>query len=434
LKSKTYGGEIDLKNMATGAFPVVTESDELRESLRQAVIWSNWRTSKSLYARMLAKYGDCVLKVVDDPARGKAYIEILHPGKVYDAEFDGSGNVVRVIIEYEVEEKDDRTFTPRHHTAQRSKTYKYTEIIDKGEFQFFKDDKPWDYVNNVEGGEFARYANDYGFVPLVIPQYRNMGMNWGMNCFWTAIPKIDEINDQVSLLNDQIRKMVDPPWLFMGMAKPRTGSDVEASHSERDEMTALYSRNRDVDAKALIADLDVAAVSAHHQSLIAEVYEDLPVLLLNRKQDITNPTAPGMRALLNGAIDQVTEGMGNADDGAIRAFQMLCSMAGIRDYPGFEWIQKDSYDKGDLDFSLKLRPVFEDELTKQERITFLMGSNAPNSAVWAELGISDDVIKQWEADAEAEKEAQEEMMAAQAESLAGRGGNNGQNAPVDDNG
>lgn len=405
--AKVYGGALDFQDLSGGAIPITMADKTLQNAIRQLWLWSNWRSQKSLYVRYGSKFGDVALKIVDELDKEKVRIEVLHPSTIREAEFDGVGNVIRAVIEYQCTEPAAAPLRPGAANIQAEKTYTYTEIIDKEQFQFFKDQKAWDYINNSAAGEFAAYANPYGFVPLVTVQHRDEGLRWGANAYQTSLDKIDEINDSASLLNDQIRKVINPAWYFAGVQK---ADQISSSSDSRDKIPALYGP-ADSQPHPLVADINIADAGANIDRLLGELERDMPELALYRLRDANRQiSGVAVRSMFGDAVDKFIEAQGNYDDGLIRAQQMAVSIGGFRKYAGFQSYTLDSYDRGDLTHYIETRPVFEDQLTIQERLGFLVQTGAPAKGIWQELQIPEETIDAWEKEKQDNQDAMEARM------------------------
>ena len=407
--AKVYGGELDLDNLTQGALPIANADDNLRAAIVQLALWSNWRAQKSLFVRQGSNYGNAFLKIVDDTALGRVRMEVLHPGKVKDMEKDSAGNIKRVLIEYERDENTTVYKANDRQLTQNINSYLYTEIITPEKFSTFKDGEPFAYFKDGNGTPRPEWDNPYGFVPIAPAAHTDHGMVWAMNAYQPALDKIDEINDQASLLSDAVRKSVDISWLFIGMQKPAAEkSNTQFSDDSRDDMKALYVQPREgqtVDAKPLVSNLNIADTVLHIDKLLEELERDMPELAMHRLRMGSQMTAPGVKASYNDAIDKFQEAQGNYDDGLSRAISMGVAIGGFRRYDGFQGYNLDTFTKGAQDFYIKPRPIIDDELGKSEKITFLMGSNAPSRAIWKELGVAEDDIDEWEAEAQAAKDA-----------------------------
>lgn len=389
--SKVYGGALDFEDLSTGAIPIVMSDGQLTDAIKQLWLWSNWRVQKSLYVRMGAKLGDVFLKVVDEPDAGKVRIEVLHPAKVRDVSLDAVGNVKSAAIEYQRRDTDD------------GKYYKYTEIW-YGEndedkpwtVETLKNDAPFAYYNDATGKAIQQWENPYGFIPLVKVKHKDEGMKWGANPYQAQIGKIDELNDAASVTNDQLRKMLQPPWYFAGVGKP---AELDASTPDRDQLSAIYGP-KESQPFAMVTNLDITAAGVNIERMLMELERDMPELSMHRLREGGSLTAPGVRSAYSDAIDRYSEAQGIYDDGLIRAQKMGISIGGFRGYEGFQGYNLDSYEKGDLEHFIKDRPIVADELSKKERLEALQSAQAPIWLVLRELDFDQETIDEVIADAE----------------------------------
>jgi hypothetical protein len=405
--SKVYGGELDLDKLEAGAFPVRNADDTLRALIRQQLIYANWRANKSLYVRQGNKFGDIFLKVVDDTQRGRTRVELLDPRMVKDFKKSGDGRIEQIIIEYE-RMHDDGAYRPNDNMKRSQQSYVYTEIITLDSITTFKDGKPFAYVDDGEGNPAVEWANDYGFVPITHVLNRDEGLEWGVTGFNAALDKIDELNNQASLLNTAVKKHVDTTWMMIGINKP-DNKTVFAS-DESDDIKGLWiagAQPSEVEAKPLIPDINIADALQNIAALQAELERDMPELAMHHLRDSSQQTAPGIRAAYNDAVDKFQEAQGIYDAGISEALQMSIAISGLRGYEGYQGYSADTYLNNGFEFYIAPRPVIEDELSRMEKITALTSSKAPARWIWKELGIADDEIELAEQEAE---ERRQEML------------------------
>lgn len=371
IAAKTMGGMIDWENLKTGAIPVTQADDALIGALLQVMRWSKLGQMKTLYARQAAKLGDCGLWVVDDPDRRKVRVEVLHPAKIKAAEFDPVGNVTRASLEYAREWTDP--------TGQRQVVV-YRMDVDKARFATFKDDQPYAWHTDARGRELVEWPNPYGFVPLVKSDFKDVGLRWAANCFHAAVNKINEVNDAASILDDGIRKAADPPWYGSGInadddltfsGELDDGTSTTEPSAVRDD-TSIIGGPKDSDLKSLAPQIDVAGIATNIQNLLQELERDMPELAMHRLRDLGGGMSGiAIRNMFTDASGRLIEAMGNLDDGLIRALQMGVSIGGFRGYDGFTGFDLNSYDRGDLDFYIKERPLFEDGFTPEQRVQIM---------------------------------------------------------------
>ena len=384
IVSNVYQGAIDLETMTDGAVPIKTDNDAGTEALRQVIKWSKLGQNLSLYVRWAALLGDVAIKVVDDRDREKVRLELLHPGKIRECEFDEVGNVKSVIIEYErVDDPEVAIMQPgRLHVDRERRPYTYTEKITRDKFQTFKDGEPFAFYADAGGNLVPEWDNEYGFVPMVVAHYDNVGMKWGANAFYNSLRKIDEINDAASLINDQVRKSVNLMWYFAGVRQSSelsTATEADGT-SKKDKTPAIYGPEGS-QPYPMIGNLPIADALANLQNMLGELERDMPELALQRIRENGNLTAPGVRTGYSDAIGNIQNARKNLDPALVSALQMAVSIGGFNRYDGFNGVTLDSYERGDLDFDIRERPVIGDSLSKQERITALQSVGNATPAI-----------------------------------------------------
>lgn len=413
IVSNVYQGGVDLETMTDGALPIKTDNDAVIDALRQLMKWSKLGQNLSLYVRWAALYGDCAIKVVDDRAGEKVRLELLHPGKIREAEFDEVGNVKSAIIEYErVDDPNVDSMRPARFGSSedmRRMPYTYTEKITRDKFQTFKDGELFPFYADVGGNPVAEWDNEYGFVPLVIAHYANAGMKWGLNSFNSSLRKIDEINDAASLINDQVRKSVDLIW-YVGGA--RSSGQLTLPDAERDEVPIIYGPDGS-QPYPMVGNLPIADALSNLQNMLKELERDMPELALQSIRENGNLTAPGVRTGYSDAIGNIQNARKNLDPALASAMQMAISIGGFNRYDGFQSFTLESYERGDIDFDIRERPVIGDSLSKQERITALQSVGNASPAIQRlmlkELDYADKEIDDVIADNEAESRRKEQI-------------------------
>lgn len=409
--AKCAGGPLDFETLEQGAVPLLMASPALKAAVRQTWLWSNWRSQKNVYVRTGAKLGDVFLWVTDEPARQKVRLEVVDPAKIRDVETDGGGNVTSATLDYV------------RADADTGRDYRYRLEVDKDWFRTFRDGQPYAYAEDAEGNDVAEWPNPYGFVPLVHTQHRDMGLGYGTSAFHGIEPKIDEVNDAASILNDAVRKSVNILYYAAGvsgpsMITPSSNGSEDAGQGLRDEAPMLYGPKDSV-IQPLTPQVNIADAGANVDRLLLELERDAPELALHRLRESGSLTAPGVRAGYGDAIERAQEAQGNYDDGYIRAQKMAISIGGMRRYAGFEGFDLDSYDQGDLEFFIRERPVIGDDLSRLERVNALRDAgNAPTSLqelILEELDIDAKRIRKIIAE---QNERQEALTRAAARGLA----------------
>lgn len=391
IAANVYQGTVDHEHLTGGALPFQFNNRALEGPLRLLLRWSNLSQQLDPYVRTAALLGDAAWWVVDDPDRKRVRLELLNIAWLKEKVTDEVGNVRAAVIEYETEDDPDIAgYQPQRGSADGPKrdTYLYTKKVyrpQRGDlmtenergvrFETFKDGQPWDYLNNVPDGEYAGWTAPYDVVPLKVAPFERGPGEWGKSAFYASLGKINEINDAQSLLNDTVRRVIEPILVAENIAL-RDDSKVQTVRDERTGIITLYiqSGSKEMPAKltALTLPIDVDAAGRNIDRLEAALERDLPVMALQRMRDKGERiTAPGVQAGYSDAIGQIQMARRNLDPGLVMALQIGVTIGATRRYPGFEAFNADSYDAGEMDVYLKERPVVADNLTKQDYLTQL---------------------------------------------------------------
>jgi hypothetical protein len=371
------GGNIDPQagdgNMIDSALPIVTENTSIAPAL--AALWrdSVWQVNKDVWTLNGTIMGDAPLEVVDDTERGKVYLKPMHPGKVKHLECDPQGNVKAYTLEYQ--RPDPRRTLRADETMPPMVTYR-EEVTRGGEnvnYQTYLNGKEWGWNDRPD-----HWSVDYGFIPLVTVKHQDVGLEWGWSELHAGLPKFREIDDIASALDDQIRKAVNAPWLFnfpksiTATAIARTQPTLTNREPGRAEIPSLYVDRESAKGQALIADLDIAAVSARITELQTELTRDYPELDLERHTASGDASGRALRYAQQPVAAKVQMRRAGYDSALVRAQQMAIAIGGMRGYPGYETFGLESYAAGALEHSIGDRPVFAvDPLDKIEESTAL---------------------------------------------------------------
>ncbi len=395
---------------------LIPDANKKGEALRAALaaLWreSNWQVRKDVLSLWGTIYGDVALRPVDDVDRRKVYLEVVTPRILKDVTLDPFGNVKGYVLE---EMRDD----PRTPNATNPRQVTYREEVtrdaenrDNVIFRTFLDNAPYAW-----NGVAAEWAEPYGFVPFVVIQHNNVGLSWGLSEMMADLPKFHEVNDLASKANDQIRKLVDAPWLLAGVQKPtttptttNTAATTDKPQPGREEVPMLYGPPG-ATATPLVAPLDLAATLDHIKELLGEIERDYPELKADELRLSGTLTGRALELAQQPAADKVLQRRPNYDDGLVRAQQMAIAIGGFRRYRGYEGFDLESYAAGQLAHAIGSRPVFQktfgDLLEEQQLLWTTVAAavtagntlDAPTAGALLELvlrknGFTDEDLKQ----------------------------------------
>lgn len=412
-KSHLWGGPLDPAagdgKQVPSALPIVTKNKALHPAIAQTWKWSNWQVNKDILTLYGPVLGDVGLRVIDDVEREKVYYEIIHPGVIKEVEVDPFGNVKGYCLE---EARQDPT-------SRTPKMVTYTEEAQRaGDMIIYRT-----YLNGnlyAWNGVAAEWSTNYGFVPFVLIQHNNVGLDWGWSELHAGRSRFHEVDDLASKLSDQLRKLFDPFVLFAGVTKATdtpTATQTSLSGTAatdrpqpgREEINALYAPTN-ATATPVVAEIDIEGAVTYIKSILEDMEGEYPELHKNLWSASGEVSGRAIRIARQPAETKVQQRRAGYDDAMVRIQQMAVAIGGERGY--FQGFSLDSYEAGDLDHSIGPRPAFAvdplDDLEIKEK-KFQIGE-IPVLTRWRELGYTDEQI----AEMLAEKQKLAQMAMANA--------------------
>lgn len=346
-----WGGSLDPEAGLEGCLPIQTDNERLRPAIASVWTWSNFGIVKDILTLQGSVMGDALLRIVD--TTDKIYLEQVHPGTIAELDKDRFGNIKG----YTIEERR------LHPVSGKVVDYKETCERGPGEEVIFRT-----YLGKVLyawNDVAAEWSEPYGFVPMVHIQHNNVGLGWGQSEFHAAYSKINEVNDQGSLLSDQIRKSVNPKWFFSGIKQgatdpTRTSTTPTLTHPQpgREEADALYATDPQAKAQPLVAPLDIPGALANITKIIEAIEAEYPELKFDELRARGELSGVALRVARQPIETKVAQRRANYDNALVRAQQMAVAIGGYRNIPGFEGFGLDSFSRGELDHSIGSRTVF----------------------------------------------------------------------------
>jgi hypothetical protein len=360
-KTHIFGGQLDINAGDDGAIPISTDNERLRAAIATLWKWSRWQVQKDILTTRGAVLGDAAIVVVDDTARGRTYLDLLHPGMLQEVTKDPFGNVKGYVIS-DLREDPDKA----------SRTAAYTEIASRdGDwvvYETLRNGAPyaWPENTNRTGEPVSTWREPYGFVPMVVVQHNDVGLEWGWSELHPVRAKVQEVDGIASQLGDQIRKTIDPIWLMKGMKRTTvemsyTHTDSDRPEPGREELQALWNVPTDGGAEAMVPELDIENVLAHIGSLLEEIERDVLELSSDIHTASGDASGRALRTARQPVTAKVTGRRGNYDAAMVSAQQMAVAIGGFRGYDGYSGFSLDSYARGELDHSISERSVFSED-------------------------------------------------------------------------
>lgn len=378
-KTHLFGGLLDPGAGEKGAIPIFTENEALRAAIAMLWKWSRWGVQKDVLSVRGTILGDAAIRVIDDVQRGQVYLDLMYPGTIETIEKDPFGSVKGYTL---LEIRDD----PRGKTG----TVTFEEVVSRdGDFvvwETFLNGQPYAWPENTDrtGQAVATWQEPYGFVPLVVLQHNDVGLEWGWSELHPIQAKVQEVDGIASQLSDSIAKFVDPSWLMSGTKRPESGvlvfggADASTDRPEpgREEVNSVWV-GASGKAEAMVPTLDLEGMYLHLDSLLKEIERDMLELSSDIHTASGDASGRALRVARQPVVSKALQRRMNYDAGLVAIQQMAISIGGYRGYDGYQGFNLDSYTRGDLDHYITDRPVFEeDPLDRIEVDTAFWGAAA----------------------------------------------------------
>lgn len=358
---------IDAKRLPDGtqlAIPLADDIDpELRNAIGQLWQWSNWQDGMAVMTLFGSVLGDVGVEVVDDLERGKVTFDVIWPGLVTDLDLDSTGNVKAHAIEYDYEDSDD------------GKIYTFRREVDGERIAEFRDGELYRYDPDVA----AERANPYGFDPFVWCRHTNIGSVYGAPALRNE-QAADEYNSLASHTYDHAHGILSAPVLVGGANSGTLGTAAtsQVKRPSAQDSTPADERAREgirfitagPDAVVATIQLPEGEVDKHLARLLAGIEREHPELTMYEQlRGMSQVTGPGAEVLIGDTGNLVNRARAGYDTQTIKLHQMAVAIAGFRANNGdwgsnlsrqqqaFKPFSLDSYEAGDLDFEIGIRPL-----------------------------------------------------------------------------
>ena len=358
----------DFPNLAV---PVEKDTDEkLITAIAQLDQWGMWLAEASKLKRFIAATGNALVEGVDDLNRGKVLHKVCWPGHVRKIELNATGDIQSYILEYEVWD------------SERQKTFTYRKEVDKEEYRYFYDDKPW----TPPGKSGSVEKNEYGFVFAVWFKHIDDGSDYGVPACHNY-DKVDNVNALASHVDDYMHRDIESPKII-GAA----GDIIPIVGAYRDKKGIVHPQDPRLNWMVLKADTSKGPVSVNDLSGVLKLGEASPELdrqlksFENDYPELQAATIMRENAQLSGAaLERMLGPAQNRLDGVqpgynqqlIKLRQMGLAVGGMRANRG-GWSQLTtqqrvflpfnlvSYEKGELEFTLKQSQLVHETEDEQE--------------------------------------------------------------------
>ncbi|MGB3330899.1 MAG: hypothetical protein WBA46_18185 [Thermomicrobiales bacterium] len=378
-----YSGMLS-DEVGKGAIPIIpgkgiAKNDAQVNALMDVIVacnrrW-NWQQQMILRPRMTAALGHCLTEVIYDPVKRYPFPRTVWPGYVPHIVLDDSGIVDEYALEYQI--VDDKGHV---HT--------YRKEVDRDEFRFFRDDKPFAYPEI--GAEVL--PNPLGFVPAVWDRHQPMGEVRSDAAIDKSRQALFNINSLFSNARDYQHKLLLQPIAVTGQMVQRGQSAVNLV--EPNTALGMAQRQRQ-DASAMAQQMAFIEVSEKadyryvkaDSGMVMDMFDRLKEGMLDNHPEATfwdkladssQVSGPGARAIIVPIEGMVMAERAGLDANTVRIYQMAITTGAYHLEAGewddsLDWKRKpfaaftpDSYANGEIEFTIGPRDVVAP--SKQEQI------------------------------------------------------------------
>lgn len=342
-----WGGHLDPMagdgSESPTALPIIDTEDNVRTALSRLWRDSRFAATKDIYTLLGSVLGDIFIKVVEYPEREKVVLERVHPGWVVDMRW----GPLREITYYEIAYMRPDPEKGYKQNVEYREIAELESLSGPVHYMTLREGKPyaWD-------GENKEWTVDYPFIPMVHIQHNDVGLEWGWSELFPKLSTFREVDDQASKLSDQIRKLVDSPWMISGVRPGKTGGNItieglgsenspNSSEITREETPIIYAYEVGARAQALVAELDIRGALDNVKQIVIEIEKSYPELRTGLWEGTSGQGGVSGRALLMArqeAEDKIHARRVLYDEGLITAHRMAIAIggeAGYKDYKGF---------------------------------------------------------------------------------------------------
>lgn len=342
----SFGDEIKVEPEENG-------NKDLPEHLQKIFAWSNINIEKQKLTLDAAAFGTAGIRIVArSRPTARVYLKFEHPKRIKDLELDDRGNVDQILLEYYRTEGD---------LGENRTTHKITELLTPRIFKTWRDDRPYDLVNDSPNGPMREYVNVLGVTPYVILRHRYTGDDWGQAALFGQEIKIDLLNMLIGHIYTQIVRHIRAKWLITASGNPPIEvdlGDTSVAYIKTDPVT-----NTAPTMAPMIASLSLADSIALAQLLLDELRDALPELKATDGKFLAGQSGETVSQLRQPAEQLVMDARTNYEDALVRASKIGLSwgvLLGLWDLgAGMRTLEaaEKSFSSGFEDFKFNKRPA-----------------------------------------------------------------------------
>lgn len=291
----------------TGEKPV---AKDLAEALK--TIWrdSNLDTAKTRVIFLAALHGTVGLRISRQAGTERVAIQYDDPSRIFNVEEDAAGNVVSVVLKYELPHNFGTAIDPDIQPV------KIVEVIDKEQFS-----------RTIEGKEMVPdddRQNTFGFCPYVLVRHKDNDTTFGDWAFRGLEPQIHDINWRITQQGISINRGQSPKWFLTAGGPEPSAVDTDGESSVW--YVQAQAGTPPPHAEAIVPKIDHDAVMKFSDSLRKMLRDIAPVLAVNDMTLLSGLSGETIAQVLKPAEAAILEVRPGYHHGFIRALQMATSM------------------------------------------------------------------------------------------------------------
>jgi hypothetical protein len=242
------------------------------------------------------------------------YTRFETPDRIRHLAYDDRGNVERVTIEYEREESTSGNYSDIHLIR---------EELTPDVFRTYRDEIPYDLVNNQANGRLAVYPNALGVTPYVALKHKHIGKEWGIGALVGQESKIDLLNMLVGHIITQIIRHVKVKWAI-------SASGSAPKEIDLGDTTVVYMQTDPATTTApsmtpMVSNLSLADAILMASNLLDELRDSLPELKATDGKFLAGQSGETVIQLRQPAEQLILEARAQYEDALIRAQQIALS-------------------------------------------------------------------------------------------------------------
>lgn len=371
------------------AYEFDAKNARIEPAVRQLWEWSNWGARRLVFGRQVAIFGNGFIKVAQSPDRSRVFFRIVNPRHVTRFLTDDQDRGFLRYIRLDLPQVAIDPTTQQEVDTWRTEIWEKSEDDPAGRVRIWPRHRVGRDASLMQLGTPAidTPLTFYGidFIPIVHAPFRDVGEQLGIGAFQLSLEKIDEVNRLATELHRKLFRYDLPTWyvasnMVDGTGQPLPAPEIEGlggflgdgvgvpEPGEEDKAIRYYGEEAflflpgKASVGSLIPNIRYEDSLKILEAAIEDLSHDMPEMAYAQIRELAEASGVSIRYRMSGAIDRVIEARGNVMPAFIRACQMGVTIGQLGRAFGTD---VGDYNRGELAFSLKLRPVIPESESEQ---------------------------------------------------------------------